>query len=194
MPTVIIGAGIIGLSTANYLSESGSSAAESVHLVEASPELFASASGFAGGFLAADWFAPPLANLGQLSFDLHKQLAERHNGHEVWGYSQSTSTSLAETNVGSNGGNGADWLTEGVSRAAAAESTDPCSGHAPKWLHSKEQLDMLSSGDSTAQMLVHSHPIRFKVDPIAVVHAIFATFCSPPVFLVVSNYTNQHVQ
>lgn len=52
--TVIIGAGIIGLSTAYYLSRSGRTNAESIHLVDSSKELFHCASGFAGGFLAKD--------------------------------------------------------------------------------------------------------------------------------------------
>ena len=52
--TVIIGAGIIGCSTAYYLSQSHDTEAGSIHLVESSPELFASASGKAGGFIAAD--------------------------------------------------------------------------------------------------------------------------------------------
>jgi len=52
--TIIIGSGIIGCSTAYYLSEAKLQDAHSIHLIEASPELFASASGKAGGFLAAD--------------------------------------------------------------------------------------------------------------------------------------------
>lgn len=52
--TVIIGAGIVGISTAYYLTESGNTRAESVHLVDSSAELLHCASGFAGGFLAAD--------------------------------------------------------------------------------------------------------------------------------------------
>lgn len=52
--TVIVGAGIIGCATAYYLSHSGHTKPDTIHLVEASPELFASASGKAGGFLAAD--------------------------------------------------------------------------------------------------------------------------------------------
>lgn len=51
--TVIIGSGIIGLSTAYYLSSSESeSKPHNIHLVESSPELFRCSSGFAGGFLA----------------------------------------------------------------------------------------------------------------------------------------------
>jgi glycine/D-amino acid oxidase-like deaminating enzyme len=52
--TVILGSGIIGLSTAYYLSESGITDPKSICLVDASPELFRCASGLAGGFLAAD--------------------------------------------------------------------------------------------------------------------------------------------
>lgn len=52
--TVIIGAGIVGCATAYYLSRSGHTKPDAIHLIEASPELFASASGKAGGFLAAD--------------------------------------------------------------------------------------------------------------------------------------------
>jgi len=52
--TVIVGAGIIGCATAYYLSQSGNTKPDTIHLVEASPELFASASGKSGGFLASD--------------------------------------------------------------------------------------------------------------------------------------------
>lgn len=61
--TVILGAGIIGVATAYYLSlaegnqageESGSSSKHRIHLVENADEFFASASGKAGGFLAED--------------------------------------------------------------------------------------------------------------------------------------------
>jgi glycine/D-amino acid oxidase-like deaminating enzyme len=59
--TVIIGSGIIGLSTAYYLSESPRTQAQSIHIVDSSPELFQCASGLAAGFLAADCaFATPL--------------------------------------------------------------------------------------------------------------------------------------
>jgi glycine/D-amino acid oxidase-like deaminating enzyme len=56
---VIIGAGIIGCSTAYYLSESTRTQAQRIHLVEISPELFHCASGLAGGFIAADCMSLP---------------------------------------------------------------------------------------------------------------------------------------
>ncbi|KAK4693168.1 hypothetical protein P7C71_g4182, partial [Lecanoromycetidae sp. Uapishka_2] len=148
MSTVIIGAGIIGTSTAYYLSQSKPSTSE-IHLVEASPELFASASGYAAGFLARDWFSPSLAKLGELSFDLHKQLAEENNGYEQWGYSRSSGTSLAES---IEAGNGADWLREGASRSTAAARSSDAKGGGPTWLRRYSELDVMSDGSTTAQV------------------------------------------
>lgn len=52
--TVIVGAGIIGLATAYYLSQSGRTRPESIQIIDSGAELFRCASGFAGGFLAKD--------------------------------------------------------------------------------------------------------------------------------------------
>ena len=52
--TVILGAGIIGCASAYYLATSGNTKPDTIHLIEASPELFASASGKAGGFITSD--------------------------------------------------------------------------------------------------------------------------------------------
>lgn len=95
MATVILGAGIIGVSTAFYLSESEHIDPSTIHLVEATPSLFSSASGYAGGFLAEDWFSANAAPLGALSFAEHKQLAEKYGGKVKWGYSLSTGTTYA---------------------------------------------------------------------------------------------------
>ena len=145
MPTVIIGAGIIGVSTAYYLSLSKTS--EEIHLVEASPQLFASASGYAAGFLARDWFTPSLARLGELSFDLHKQLAQAHQGSKRWGYNSSSSSSLEEQVAHGN-----DWLTEGASRSLAAARTAERNSSGPSWLNHQNDLDILSDGSTTAQV------------------------------------------
>ena len=60
--TVIVGSGIIGLATAYYLSDSPRTQAQSIHLVDSAQELFECASGYAGGFLAADCAYPPHSN------------------------------------------------------------------------------------------------------------------------------------
>jgi glycine/D-amino acid oxidase-like deaminating enzyme len=80
MRVVICGAGVIGASTAYYLSRRG----VDVTVVEVAGVANA-ASGKAGGFLAYDWCAgSPLDALARRSFTLHAQLAEEMG--EDWGY------------------------------------------------------------------------------------------------------------
>lgn len=153
MATVIVGAGIIGSATAYYLSEFPSTTSpSSIHLIESCPDLFASASGYAAGFLARDWFAGSVASLGALSFDLHKQLAEENNGLEKWGYSRSTGTSL----IAKRGERGEAWCRDGNSRADAAGEHQFVSGKGPAWLTQRDngKVEVISEGDSTAQVFV----------------------------------------
>ncbi|KIW91613.1 uncharacterized protein Z519_07581 [Cladophialophora bantiana CBS 173.52] len=133
MSTVILGGGIIGLSTAYYLSLArGPSPA--IHIVDSSPALLTSASGFAGGFLAADWFSPSVASLGTLSFRLHRELAEKHNGPRRWGYAGSHTYNLSIDERGVTGKSTGkkegkdDWLREGTSRAESAGSNLEANG------------------------------------------------------------------
>ena len=117
MAIVIVGAGIIGSAIAFYLTELGGIEPSSIHIIESAPELAASASGYAGGFLARDWFSAPSASLGALSFDLHAQLAAKYDGAKTWGYSKSTSYSLTSSKTSKRG---EDWLTSGSSRVSSA--------------------------------------------------------------------------
>jgi glycine/D-amino acid oxidase-like deaminating enzyme len=122
MSTVIIGGGIIGLSTAYYLSLSKPpSSSQEIHIIDSSPELLASASGYAGGFVALDWFTPHVESIGALSFRLHRELAEQHGGARKWGYagSHAYSLSMNDTSVDGTGkkGKSGDWILEGTSRA-----------------------------------------------------------------------------
>lgn len=156
MTTVILGTGIIGVSTAYYLSKSQTPS--SIHLVEPSPTIFASASGYAGGFLAKDWFSPEAASLGALSFEEHRRLAEEHNGRERWGYSKSSVTRYTPAAAGwkGSGSGGADWLRHGSSRAEAAATIDDVvdeSGR-PRWLRRVEgdRCDVISDEGTTAQV------------------------------------------
>ncbi len=151
--TVILGAGIIGVSTAYYVSDH--QPPSSIHLVETSPELFASASGFAAGFLAKDWFGSALASLGSLSFEQHRSLAEKYRGRERWGYSASTAVSYAAAPRGQSGKRGEDWLREGRSRAGVAPSTtDDMAGRAPPWLQRQvgDQVELIGDDDTAAQV------------------------------------------
>ncbi|KAI1844995.1 hypothetical protein JX266_008788 [Neoarthrinium moseri] len=142
--TVILGAGIIGVSTASYLSKHQPTS--SIHLVEPSPELFASASGFAGGFLAKDWFSAGVAELGALSFEEHRKLAEKEDGARRWRYSSSTSISLSPPSKSKK--KAAVWRSEGSSRAEAA-SGDRSQGIAPPWLWREEGDSVEAIGEES---------------------------------------------
>ncbi|KAH0837124.1 hypothetical protein AYO21_04585 [Fonsecaea monophora] len=127
MSTVILGGGIIGLSTAYYLSLAAraSSPTRTIHIVDSSPALLASASGFAGGFLAADWFSPSVAALGALSFRLHRELAETHDGPRRWGYARSHTYNLSvdDSAAATRKGRRGDWLRDGTSRVEEASTS-----------------------------------------------------------------------
>jgi len=149
------------VSTAHYLSRLLPSLA--IHLLDSSPQLFASASGKAGGFLARDWFRRSTASLGALSFDLHRQLAEEYDGPRRWGYSPTTAVSLSESRLhpNVNGKRGEDWLLEGrrPSAAAGVRHNDPVV--LPPWLSAGRSRDCASphakrasSEGATAQVCV----------------------------------------
>ncbi|KAK3383583.1 FAD dependent oxidoreductase [Lasiosphaeria ovina] len=156
--TVILGAGIIGVSTAYYLSDH--QPASSIHLVDPASGLFSSASGYAGGFLAKDWFSPSTASLGALSFDQHRRLAQEKGGREKWGYAQTASVSYtaSPSSAGSNQARGEDWLFQGTTRAGAApEESLEISGpsrDAPAWLRRVrgDRLEHISTEGTTAQL------------------------------------------
>lgn len=155
--TVIIGAGIIGCATAYFLSHSPKSKSQprNIHLIESSPELFASASGKAGGFVAEDWFGPATASLGALSFRLHDELAKKYDGMKRWGYSRSTGTSLVDGGGGATSAGGGDWLNEGGSRAEAAGVHEYGNdGVGPRWLKRREgdQVEAISEEGGVAQV------------------------------------------
>jgi hypothetical protein len=156
---MILVPGIIGVATAHHLSRL--SPHLTIHLLDSSPSLFASASGKAAGFLARDWFPRATASLGALSFDLHKQLAEKHDGARRWGYSPSTVFSLPEARLAPSGKKGEDWLLEecgrGTSPTADVKCNDPIV--LPTWLAAGRDAvpplaDALSSKATTAQVCV----------------------------------------
>lgn len=191
MPRVVIlGGGIIGLSTAYYLStlpgpasgEANTTATDGsaderleIHIVEASPTLFDSASGHAAGFLAKDWFSPAVAPLGEFSFNLHKQLAEQYGGRKRWGWSESVSYSLDRSSdpgsiLATNTAAAAsdeprmdlDWLMNGTSRTTVLSSSRSSSSSSgvdeldecyPSWLRAEfAALQPVSERTTTGQV------------------------------------------
>ena len=79
-----IGGGIIGCSTAYYLTRHAlyNPKVDSIVLLEAS-RIAGGASGKGGGFIA-NWATPK--SLAPLSFKLHNQLAKEYDGAKVWGH------------------------------------------------------------------------------------------------------------
>ncbi|OGM48456.1 FAD dependent oxidoreductase superfamily [Aspergillus bombycis] len=152
MPTVILGGGIIGSATAYYLSETRP--AGDIHVVESSSQLFNSASGYAAGFLARDWFAPAVASLGELSFGLHESLSVEHGGVERWGYMKGTALSYDARIIRGNGTRGDGWMDRGASRAETASgSTLGTAMGAPAWLTVQPGVEVERISDvDTAQV------------------------------------------
>ena len=165
MATVILGSGVIGVSTAYYLSlhPSYNASTSPVYLVEATESPFQSASGYSGGFLAKDWFSPASASLGELSFRLHRELAEEFDGKKKWGYSKSTALSMSVEDVGVKGKKqkGKDWLLEGTSRGEVASGASETGDEdllredgSPAWITLQEggTLEVISSEGGCAQV------------------------------------------
>ncbi|KAH6626311.1 FAD dependent oxidoreductase [Chaetomium sp. MPI-SDFR-AT-0129] len=92
---VIVGGGIIGCTTAYYLTRHPkfNPALHTITLLEATA-IASGASGKAGGLLAL-WAYPTC--LVPLSYRLHRELAAEHNGAERWGYRRVGCGSLSAT-------------------------------------------------------------------------------------------------
>ncbi|RAL08910.1 NAD(P)/FAD-dependent oxidoreductase [Aspergillus homomorphus CBS 101889] len=125
MTLVILGGGIIGLSTAYYAAQAEPT--RKIQIVDSASALFQSASGFSGGFIAKDWFSDDVSSLADLSFRLHQQLADAHDGRRKWGYAASQAFGVTMDELDAQGRKtggkvrGEDWLLSGTSRAEVAK-------------------------------------------------------------------------
>ncbi|KAL6901520.1 FAD dependent oxidoreductase [Trichoderma evansii] len=149
--TVILGSGVIGLSAAFYLRQH--QPGTTIHLVDSAQELFSSASGYAGGFLAKDWFRPDLVPLAELSFEEHRRLAEEENGRERWAYAKSVTVSYEPNGPLLDGKRGEDWLLEGTSRAGLVDTRrEHKEGEVPDWLRrvDGDSVTVVDDGSGTA--------------------------------------------
>lgn len=95
--TVILGAGVIGLSTAYYLAlalNENSTASlpdqPKVVVIEPSHDICPGASGSATGGLGDFGFSDAVSPLGKFSYSLHKDLALAHEGKKDWGFRDQT--------------------------------------------------------------------------------------------------------
>lgn len=153
---VILGCGIIGLSTAYYLSTSPSPPAR-VYILDTSPVLFECASGRAGGFITKDWYGWASKELGELSFRLHRELADENDGRRQWGYSGSLGLSVTEIKeeTPSARSNAEDQLFDGQSRRFMAGEFSTlwaeAQGEWPQWLKKRRRkVAVHGRNDSTS--------------------------------------------
>ncbi|TIB38064.1 hypothetical protein E3P77_02281 [Wallemia ichthyophaga] len=89
---LIVGCGIVGTSTAYFLSQSQDPA--HITIIDSSG-IAPGASGKAGGFIAADWNGPDSNSLSQLSWRIHQDLADKLDGPRNWGYRRVTALNLS---------------------------------------------------------------------------------------------------
>ncbi|KAL3479804.1 FAD dependent oxidoreductase [Aspergillus californicus] len=87
--TVILGAGVVGLSTAYYLALALNESAPRppIVVIEPSQDVCPGASGEATGGLGDFGFSAQTSALGSLSYSLHQQLASTYQGRDRYGFS-----------------------------------------------------------------------------------------------------------
>ncbi|ORY76094.1 FAD dependent oxidoreductase, partial [Protomyces lactucae-debilis] len=132
---VIVGAGIIGVSTAYYLTKHPSYTGQPITLID-STGVAAAASGKAGGLLAMDWHEKETSPLAALSYRLHESLAQEYP--DRWGYRKLDTLSVRTSPKGKAGvklKQEIDWLDQSI----------------------VEKVNVLGTTDSTAQV----HPRKF---------------------------------
>ncbi|KAK9480763.1 FAD dependent oxidoreductase [Lipomyces japonicus] len=156
---IIVGAGIIGVCTAYYLTRHPQFSAKThrITIIE-STRPASGASGKAGGLLAL-WAFP--SQLVPLSFELHAQLAEEYNGEEEWGYRRLQTVSL-EGNLTKTAASAAATPKKKKSKSTSAADADSIDLPVDlDWVRKDvtESWSALSGTDSTAQV----HPYKFTM-------------------------------
>lgn len=161
---VIIGGGIIGCSTAYYLTRHPAYDPEKhkIIILEAT-RIAGGASGKAGGLLAV-WAYPN--NIVPLSFKLHQELADEHNGEEKWGYRRVKCGNISATGrdrkemVGTPAATGLSLgKTRGKGKASRREHDAPAAPLDLDWILPElvTSYEAMGDDDSTAQV----HPYYF---------------------------------
>lgn len=174
---VIVGGGIIGVTTAYYLAKSSKKGSDvRITLLEGS-EIAAGSSGHAGGLLSSDLLGNG-HGLSELSFNLHQKLSEEHGGVEAWGY-RTVETVSIEADCSKNGGmsNGRmskqsmDWIDPSVLQRQRILSTDDTTAQVHPGLFTKAIAQLAVDAGveiihATVDSISHS-PLSLTATPLA---------------------------
>lgn len=152
--TVILGAGVIGLSTAYYLAMSLSGNYSTlpsryrILVIEPSHDICPGASGGATGGLGDFGFVETVAPLGNLSYQLHEDLASAYDGWRNWGYNDQSIYRVLSQNFSGDPFPSDSW------GYAPPVATDPSS--LPSWIRSPEDwsVHLLAQAPHVAHMYV----------------------------------------
>ncbi|KAI1964686.1 hypothetical protein LOZ58_001373 [Ophidiomyces ophidiicola] len=153
------GGGIIGCSTAYYLTRHPSydPALHKIVVFEATG-IAGGASGKAGGFLAI-WAHPD--NIAPLSYSLHKELAQEHNGVERWGYRRiKCGQLLAHVTPRDASSSNTETLGSGKNHDKQATSREKRAGSIPAdldWFDPSMCLEFEDMGNMGATAQVHPY-------------------------------------
>ncbi|PQE08963.1 FAD dependent oxidoreductase protein [Rutstroemia sp. NJR-2017a WRK4] len=149
---VIIGGGIIGVSTAYYLTQHHvyNPSIHKIILLEAT-ELAGGSSGRAGGLLAS-WATPSC--LAPLSFKLHSELAEKYDGATKWGYRRVHCADMTFQPPSSS------------SSQTQADSSPPSIPDSLDWLNKKPITHFTEIGNPTTTAQVDPHPLTHHLASI----------------------------
>ncbi|KAJ3060494.1 U2 small nuclear RNA auxiliary factor 2, partial [Podochytrium sp. JEL0797] len=152
---VILGGGITGVCTAYYLRLKDPSA--QITIVDSEGSIAPCASGRAGGFLARDW---PESPLSALSFQMHEDLANKHNGETEWLYRPVETFSVKlparTTTTAPTASSQASWIPSATSTSAIGSLTTTAQVHPRLFCESLFLLSGATLLHATALDLIHS--------------------------------------
>lgn len=151
---VIVGAGIIGVCTAYYLTRHPDFHPDTHHItILESKRVAGGASGKAGGLLAS-WAFPQ--QIVPLSFRLHQELSDEYDGENLWDYRRLTTVSLeadveglCKTDCDKRSGDGCSCASSCTSSSSSSSSSSASSVSAKTFgskVSKKKNINESSSG------------------------------------------------
>ncbi|KAE8451795.1 hypothetical protein EG329_002635 [Mollisiaceae sp. DMI_Dod_QoI] len=170
---VIVGGGIIGCTTAYFLTRHPAfdPSIHKITILEAT-SIASGASGKAGGLLAL-WAYP--TSIVPLSYKLHAELAQEHDGAKRWGYRavhcgslRAKGRTFGGTNGGAVGNNGEEW--QKLPKTDSEKKGKPIVAGVPKdldWFDAEAVKGYSTMGDPTTTAQVHPYQFTTSMAQLA---------------------------